>query len=263
MSESPQSMFSDGAAYEQHMGRWSKIAGRKFLDWLAPPKGLRWLDCGCGNGSFTEEILNNAAPSAVTGVDPSEGQIAFARQRSKSGIVTFQVGDAQALPLPDASVDASVMALAIAFVPDPAKGVSELARVTRAGGTVASYMWDIKGFGVPHSPIYKAIKEIGLEAPRPPSFEASVFEAGRNLWRDAGLKDVETTIIRINVTFKDFDDFWQSNTLPVGPHAKFVNALSPEKKDELRSILRKSLPTAADGSITYEAFANAVKGVKA
>jgi hypothetical protein len=36
--------FSDGKAYERLMGRWSRVVGEKFLDWLALSKGLRWLD---------------------------------------------------------------------------------------------------------------------------------------------------------------------------------------------------------------------------
>ena len=52
MPDTP-TQFNDGAAYEQMMGRWSRLAGEIFLDWLAPQSGLRWLDVGCGNGAFT------------------------------------------------------------------------------------------------------------------------------------------------------------------------------------------------------------------
>jgi hypothetical protein len=40
--------FSDGTAYEQFMGRWTRAIGTIFLDWLAPPIDARWLDIGCG-----------------------------------------------------------------------------------------------------------------------------------------------------------------------------------------------------------------------
>ena len=42
----PQIRYDDGAAYERMMGAWSRIAGEIFLDWLAPPAGLRWIDVG-------------------------------------------------------------------------------------------------------------------------------------------------------------------------------------------------------------------------
>ena len=57
--------FDDGAAYERMMGIWSRLAGEIFLDWLAPRKGLKWVDVGCGNGAFTELIVARNAPVKV------------------------------------------------------------------------------------------------------------------------------------------------------------------------------------------------------
>ena len=64
--------FDDGAAYERFMGVWSQLAGAAFIDWLAPAQGLRWLDVGCGNGAFTELLVERCAPASVDGIDPSE-----------------------------------------------------------------------------------------------------------------------------------------------------------------------------------------------
>src|SRR5262245_3364054 len=90
--------FNDGAAYEQMMGIWSRSAGEIFLDWLAFPKGLRWIDIGCGNGAFTELLVERCSPVEVQGIDPSEEQLAFARTRPASRDVGFRQGDAMALP---------------------------------------------------------------------------------------------------------------------------------------------------------------------
>src|SRR3954464_10095495 len=120
MSEAP-ALFSDGKAYERMMGRWSRIAGDQFLDWLAIPNGLRWLDVGCGNGAFTEVMIARSAPASVAAVDPSEGQLAYARTRPEAKLAEFKVADAQALPFGDASFDVAEMALVISFVPDAAK----------------------------------------------------------------------------------------------------------------------------------------------
>jgi hypothetical protein len=46
MSE-PTIRFDDGAGYERMMGTWSRLVGEKFLEWLAPSLGLRWIDVGC------------------------------------------------------------------------------------------------------------------------------------------------------------------------------------------------------------------------
>ena len=47
-THSPTIRFDDGAAYETFIGVWSRSAGEAFLDWLAPPAALRWLDVGWG-----------------------------------------------------------------------------------------------------------------------------------------------------------------------------------------------------------------------
>jgi hypothetical protein len=57
--------FGDGKAYERLMGRWSLLAGEKFLDRLDAPKNLNWLDVGCGNGAFTEAPISRCSPTAV------------------------------------------------------------------------------------------------------------------------------------------------------------------------------------------------------
>src|SRR5262249_42969057 len=121
--------FDDGAAYERYMGKWSQLAGETFLDWLSPKPGLQWLDVGCGNGAFTQLLVERCAPASVEGIDPSEAQLAYARTRSASRVAQFRVGDAMAVPFGDDSFDAAVMPLVIFFVPDPAKGVAEMARV--------------------------------------------------------------------------------------------------------------------------------------
>jgi SAM-dependent methyltransferase len=259
MSDASQ-MFSDGRAYERMMGRWSKLAGATFLDWLDAPKGLHWVDVGCGNGAFTEVLIAHCAPSAVTAVDPSEGQLSFARTRPGTKLAQFRIGDAQALPFPDDSFDAASMALVITFLSDPAKAVAEMARVVRPGGLVATYMWDILGGGVPVAPIEVALKSLGKASPPRPSSAASRRDAMQALWQAAGLRSIETRVIRIPVLYADFDDFWDSNSAPIGPSGQAINAMSPDEKTQLKTRLREQLPIAPDGRIAYESFANAAKG---
>ena len=82
----------------------------------------------------------------------------------------------------------------------------------------------------------------------------------QNMWESAGLEYVETRVIRIPTVYGDFDDFWISNVVPIGPQGKIIAGLSASAKEELRTHLRDHLPVSADGRIVFEAFANAVKG---
>ena len=82
----------------------------------------------------------------------------------------------------------------------------------------------------------------------------------RAVWEQTGLASIETRVIRIPVSFADFDDFWDSMSSPVGPAGQAIGKLSPAVIQELKARLRKQLPQTPDGRISYEAFANAVKG---
>jgi ubiquinone/menaquinone biosynthesis C-methylase UbiE len=258
MNEAP-NLFTDGKAYERLMGRWSQVVGATFLDWLGAPKGLRWIDVGCGNGAFTEVLIARAAPAAVTGIDPSPGQIDYAQKRPATKLAEFRVGDAQALPFADKSFDAASMALAISFIPDPLKAAKEMARAVKSGGIVATYMWDFDG-GFPLEPLYRAMKSLDLPLQSRPSESASRQSEMRAIWEKAGMQSVATKVIRVRIAYSDLDDFWDSNIVPVGPTGKTLSELSPAARQKLKERLREILPIAADGSIAYDAFANAVKG---
>ncbi|SEO30292.1 Methyltransferase domain-containing protein [Rhodospirillales bacterium URHD0017] len=251
--------FDDGAAYEQMMGIWSRLAGEIFLDWLAPPPGLRWIDAGCGNGAFTQLLVERCAPAEVQGIDPSEGQLAFARSRSTSRVTEFRQGDVMALPFPADRFDAAAMALVIIFIPDPARGISEMVRVVRPGGTVATYMWDMLGGGFPVDPVLAELRAMGFVPSRPPRMEASRMEALHGLWTEAGLEAVETREITVQRTFADCDDFWRTQ-LMFPSVAPLVAAMAPGDVETLKGRVRAALPAGAGGSITYGARAHAIKG---
>lgn len=254
-----QIVFDDGATYERYMGRWSRIVGDVFLDWLAPGRGLRWLDVGCGNGAFTEMLFERCAPAAIDGVDPSEAQLAFARAQPAAKLAKFHQGDAMALPFPDDAFDAAVMPLVIFFVPDPAKGVAEMARVVRAGGIVAAYGWDLTGGGFPYTALQQEMRELGVTHGMPPSPEAARLDVLQELWTGAGLQSIETRAIEVERTFDDFEDWW--TTVLTGPSVSAkLAAMAPDVRAALKERMRAHHPADASGRVTYGARANAVKG---
>jgi SAM-dependent methyltransferase len=255
------SFFTDGDAYERFMGRWSRAAGETFLDWLALPAGLRWLDVGCGTGAFTELLLARCAPSQVDGIDPSEDQIAFARKRQGAERARLRAGNALDLPYGDGEFDAATMALVISFVPDPTKAVSEMRRVVKPGGTVAAYMWDLTGDkGFTQWPLIEALRRTGQDVVEIPGRIHSPIPALQKIFEAAGLASIETRPIDIEVTYADFDDYWASQTGLPNPAVQLVRKLPAADVERLKDDLRQSLPR-RDGRIVYPARANAIKGV--
>ena len=255
----PPIRFDNGATYERYMGVWSQLAGDTFLDWLAPKNGLRWLDVGCGNGAFTELLANRCAPAAIEGIDPAEGQLVFARARPVARLARFSQGDAMALPFKDDTFDAAVMPLVIFFVPEPARGVAEMARVVGPGGLVTAYSWDMGGGGFPYERLHAEMRAMGLIVPVPPSADASRLEVLRDLWTDAGLQAVATHVITVQRTFAGFDDYW--TTVLGAPSAGATLAkMTPADLALLQARMRELLPADATGRITYSARAHAVKG---
>jgi SAM-dependent methyltransferase len=251
--------FVDGAAYERMMGVWSRIAGDIFLDWLAPAAGLRWLDVGCGSGAFTELVSQRCAPSSLDGVDPAEAQLAFARTRPGGSTARFRQGDAMTLPFADDSFDAATMALVIFFVPDPAKGVAEMARVVARGGIVAAYAWDMLAGGFPLAALRDALVAMGITPPAPPSAAASSLEALRALWTGAGLEAIETRTIDAPRSFADFDEFWALASLG-GSMTSVLASMAEADLARLKEQVRAKLPPGPDDRVTVAARANAVKG---
>ena len=255
--------FDDGGAYESYVGRWSRLVAREFLAWLGTPAHAGWLDACCGTGALTQTILAMAQPERVRGIDLSPDFIAFARAHTADPRASFAVGDAQALPEPDAVYDAVVSGLALNFVPQPEKAAAELARVTRPDGIVAVYVWDYPA--KMHMMRFFWDAAADLNSGRQALDEGKRFaicapDPLTQLFTSAGLRDVETRAIDVPTAFRDFDDYWTPFLGGQGPGPGYVRSLDEDRRIALRDLLRSRLPIAADGSISLIARAWAVKG---
>ena len=206
----------------------------------------------------TELLVQRAAPADVQAIDPSEGQLVFARQRVGAGAV-FHQGDAMALPFDADRFDAAVMALVLFFVPDAARGISEMMRVVRPGGLISAYVWDIPGGGLPIEPVRTALRQAGIERPDPPSAAVSPMPALRAAFTHAGLSQVETRSIIAERSFPDFDAYWTA-ALMVGGLGEIVAKLPADKVDEVRARTRAQLRIDAAGAVDAIGTANAIKG---
>lgn len=102
--------------------------------------GQRVLDVACGTGVLTREAALRVGPSgAVTGLDLSPRMLAIAVRLSPT--LTWQEGNAEALPFAAESFDAVVSQFGLMFVPNPALALREMMRVLKPGGRLAVAVW--------------------------------------------------------------------------------------------------------------------------
>lgn len=252
--------FTDGAAYERFMARWARGAGAKFLDWIAPPGGARWLDVGCGTGVFTELVLDTCAPAKMVAVDPAAAQIELARSKPVGQRADFRIADAQELPFQSRSFDVVASALVINFIPDRPRALAEMRRVGCPGGAVAAYVWDFAAGRNPPSPLRRGLSRLGVKVPPAPGTEDSRLEALSALFAGAGLEGIAVRTIEVTLSFPDFDEFWRTQVPTIGsPVGKAVASLSAADRDRLADLVRADLQAGPDGSVGHTARANAVK----
>ena len=206
----PAHSFEDSEGYERLIGRWSRAAGGLFLDWLAPPSGVRWLEVGCGTGVFTELVATRCAPAALTAIDPAQTQIEEARRRLTARGVVLQVADAMQLPFADATFDVVASALVINFISDRKRALAEMCRVSRAGALVAGYVWDFAEDLSPSGPFRRALRRFGATVPELPGTADSRLPALVALFQQARLESITTTSIEVTLSHARFDDFGEA-----------------------------------------------------
>ena len=256
-------VWASGDAYEPYVGRWSRLIARQFVEWLGMSPGGTWLDVGCGTGALCETILANASPHQVTGIDPSEGFVSFARHKMTDQRAAFRVGDAQALDVLSGSFDAAVAGLVINFVPDQANAIAEMRRATRPGGIVGAYVWDYAGEMQMMRTFWDAA--VALDPSALPFDEGRRFplchpQPLNTLFQDAGLTVVTVRAIDVPTIFKDFDDYWTPLLGGQAPAPGYCMSLSEDRRVALRDHIRARLPAKDDGSIHLIARAWAVRG---
>ena len=119
----------------------------------ARPQPHTVLDVASGTAGVARQLAHRTA-ARVVGVDLTEQMVRVGAQRVQAdgldGRVRLTVGQAERLPVADASVDALTVTYLLRYVADPAATLRELARVVRPGGVMSSLE-----FGVPEHPVWR------------------------------------------------------------------------------------------------------------
>ena len=259
-----QDIFVESDAFERFMGRWSRRLAPLLVKFASLEDGDSVLDVGSGTGALAFAVTNAMPSVRVTGVDSSSAYVRYAQARTPSDRVRFVVGDAQALQLPDATFDKTLSLLVMNFVPDHAKALREMIRVTRPGGLVAAAVWDY-GDGMEMLRVFWD-EAVALDSAIAGRDERNMplCKEGElaGLWRAEGLQHVQEQPIAIELSFASFDDYWSPFLGGQGPAGAYATSLPETARAALQSRLRKRLlGDRQDGRFTLQARAWTVKGV--
>jgi ubiquinone/menaquinone biosynthesis C-methylase UbiE len=232
-------MFTVAAdAYDRFMGRYSTLLSPGFCEFSQVAAGQRILDVGCGPGALTAELVNRFGPAGVSAVDPSEPFVEAARERLPG--VDVRQAAAEQLPYSDGEFDASLAQLVVHFMASPIEGLGEMARVTRPGGVVAACVWDHDAGGEGAlSRFWEAARELDPDVEDESDLAGSRRGHLAELLREAGLKEVEESVLSVSVAHATFDEWWEPFTFGVGTVGAY---LSQEHRARLREHCRDAFP---------------------
>ena len=263
MTQAEAKMFTMSSGYERFMGRWSRVLAPLYIGFANVTDGQRVLDVGTGTGALTSALEAAMTSSELVGIDPSEGFINYARKNARSGRASFEVGDAQALRFGDATFDQTMSLLVMNFIPDHNKAIAEMRRVTRPQGVVSSCVWDYNA-GM-QSLRFFWDEVVALDPGMAPKDERNMklTHEGQlgELWRKAGLVNIQEKPLVIDQAFKSFDDYWGPFLAGVGPGGAYVASLPDERRRQLESRMRKRLlGNRDDGAFVLKAQVWCVRG---
>lgn len=259
-------MSDESATWEVVAGAWERhrdalfASSRWISEWLldaagvAPGQTILEVAAGTGETAFlaAERV---GSQGRVIASDFSPGMVEAARRGAAArGLpnVECRVLDAEAIDLPDDSVDGVISRYGLMLVPDQPRAFAEIRRVLRPGGQLAYAVWGAANqnlwivlLGLPMIQLGH-LERIDPTAPGG-MFSLSEPEQNETLLRDAGFADVAVATLDGTMRFESFDDYWVMQSQIAGSLAVALRALPPTEVAAVRTAVREAVEPFRDG----------------
>ena len=220
------------------IGNTLVIMGELLCEAVNVHAGDKVLDIATGSGNTAISAARRFCET--TGIDYVPELIEYARKRAEvEGLeITFEVGDAEDLPYPDASFDVVLSTLGVMFAPNQEKAAEELLRVCRPGGKIGLVNW------TPDSYIGNMFRTHGKHVPTPPGIKPPPLWGTEERLREllgegvASLEVTRRTYMFRYLSAGHFVEFFRSY---YGPTLKAFEALDPDGQEALAKDLKELL----------------------
>ena len=194
----------------------SHEVGERLVDALDPQPGETILELACGPGDTGFTAAARLGPAGrLISTDFATEMVGAAKRRAQElGLVNVEhrVMDAQAIDLPDASVDGVLCRWGYMLMPDPARALAETWRVLRPGGRLSFSIWADARANPWGSAIARAATELGFIGPPEPDapgpFRLGDADRVRALVTEAGFEPAEVTDVPVTWRYADFAEYW-------------------------------------------------------
>jgi SAM-dependent methyltransferase len=229
------------SGYEGRIGRYGPELAVAFMRAAGVRAGQRALDVGCGSGALTRPLATLLGPQEVVAVDPDDVAVAMCRARLPG--VDVRVAAAEMLPFSDDEFEVVLAQLVVSFMSDACGGVSEMRRVARGGGVVATCVWDFAAGMTLLRTFWDAAVALDAAAAGRDQAKTRPFAEPRELsalWCSAGLEGISTGELRADADYADFDDLWGPLVAPDGsPGAYYAELETPHREELRKEVLRR------------------------
>lgn len=233
----------------------SREVGERLVTLLDPQPGETILELAAGPGDTGFAAARLVAPGGrLLSTDFAPEMVATSRRRAGAlglGNVEHRVVDAQAIELPDSSVDGVLCRWGYMLMPDPARALAETWRVLRPGGRLAFSVWADAADNPWGSAVGRALVELGLiERPAPDApgpFRFGDVERLRSLVTAAGFEQPQVEDAPLTWRYPAFEEYWQVTSDLSFLLATALRTLDAVDVERVRARAREALRPYEDG----------------